>query len=87
LQAAIVFSISSRDVADRRHHQCHLVADGWFPKTIKSAGAFPSPYGPEHIRKHELQDPKDKRSIGADEKLLASFDGKKIVLMFRDAKV
>jgi DNA topoisomerase-3 len=25
----------------------------------------------EYIRKHELQDPKDKRSIRADEKLLA----------------
>ena len=28
----------------------------------------------EYIRKHELQDPKDKRSIRADEKLLAVFD-------------
>jgi len=32
----------------------------------------------EYIRKHELQDPKDKRSIRADEKLLAVFDGKKV---------
>ena len=31
----------------------------------------------EYVRKHELQDPKDKRSIRADEKLLAVFDGKK----------
>ena len=36
----------------------------------------------EYIRKHELQDPKDKRSIRADEKLLAVFDGKKAVSMF-----
>src|ERR1700730_15496216 len=36
----------------------------------------------EYIRKHELQDPKDKRNIRADEKLLAVFDGKKIVSMF-----
>ena len=27
----------------------------------------------EYVRKHELQDPKDKRSIRADEKLLAVF--------------
>ena len=33
----------------------------------------------EYVRKHELQDPKDKR---ADEKLLAVFNGKKIVSMF-----
>jgi chromatin remodeling complex protein RSC6 len=29
----------------------------------------------EYVRKHELQDPKDKRSIRADEKLLAVFIG------------
>ena len=33
----------------------------------------------DYIRKHELQDPKEKRNILADEKLLAVFDGKKIV--------
>ena len=36
----------------------------------------------EYIRKHELQDPKEKRDIRADEKLLAVFDGKKVVSMF-----
>ena len=33
-----------------------------------------------------LQDPKDKRSIRADEKLLAVFDGKKVVSMFEMTK-
>ena len=36
----------------------------------------------EYIRKHELQDPKEKRNIRSDEKLLAVFDGKKVVSMF-----
>ena len=36
----------------------------------------------EYIRKHELQDPKEKRDICADEKLLAVFDGKKVVSSF-----
>src|SRR5271165_628280 len=40
----------------------------------------------EYIRKHELHDPKDKRSIRADEKLLAVFDGKKVVSMFEMTK-
>jgi len=41
----------------------------------------------EYIRKHELQDPKDKRNIRADEKLLAVFDGKKVVSMFEMTKL
>ena len=36
---------------------------------------------------HKLQDPKDKRSIRADEKLLAVFDGKKAVSMFEMTKL
>ena len=36
---------------------------------------------------NELQDPKDKRSIRADEKLLAVFNGKKIVSMFETTKL
>jgi upstream activation factor subunit UAF30 len=40
----------------------------------------------EYIRKHELPDPKDKRSIRADEKLLAVFGGKKVVSMFEMTK-
>jgi len=41
----------------------------------------------EYIRKHELQDPKDKRNIRADEKLLLVFDGKKVVSMFEMIKL
>ena len=41
----------------------------------------------EYIRKHELQDPKNKRDIRADEKLLAVFDGKKVVSMFEMTKL
>src|SRR5580693_4711578 len=37
----------------------------------------------EYIRKHELQDPKDKRSIRADEKLLAVFDGRHQLIVYR----
>ena len=41
----------------------------------------------EYIRKHELQDPKNKRNIRADEKLLVVFDGKKVVSMFEMTKL
>ena len=41
----------------------------------------------EYIRNHELQDPKDKRNIRADEKLLVVFDGKKVVSMFEMTKL
>jgi upstream activation factor subunit UAF30 len=41
----------------------------------------------EYIRKHELQDPKEKRNIRADERLLPVFDGKKIVSMFEMTKL
>ena len=41
----------------------------------------------EYIRKHELQDPKEKRNIRADEKLLTIFDGKKVVSMFEMTKL
>jgi upstream activation factor subunit UAF30 len=41
----------------------------------------------EYIRKHELQDTKDKRSIRPVEKLLAVFDGKKAVSMFEMTKL
>ena len=41
----------------------------------------------EYIRKHELQDPNDKRNVRADEKLLAVFDGKKVVSMFEMTKL
>jgi upstream activation factor subunit UAF30 len=41
----------------------------------------------EYIRKHELQDPKEKRNIRADERLLSVFDGKKVVSMFEMTKL
>jgi upstream activation factor subunit UAF30 len=36
----------------------------------------------EYIRKHNLQDPNDKRTIRADDKLRRVFDGKASVSMF-----
>jgi chromatin remodeling complex protein RSC6 len=36
----------------------------------------------EYIKKHDLQNPKDKREILADDKLQKVFDGKKQVSMF-----
>jgi chromatin remodeling complex protein RSC6 len=47
---------------------------------------FDAPSAP-FPRKHELQDPKEKRNIRADEKLLAVFDGKKVVSMFEMTKL
>ncbi len=41
----------------------------------------------EYIRKHELEDPKEKRNIRADERLLTVFDGKKVVSMFEMTKL
>ena len=41
----------------------------------------------EYIRKHELQDPKEKRNIRADERLLAVFNGKEVVSMFEMTKL
>jgi upstream activation factor subunit UAF30 len=41
----------------------------------------------EYIRKNELQDPKEKRNIRADENLLAVFNGKKVVSMFEMTKL
>jgi chromatin remodeling complex protein RSC6 len=40
-----------------------------------------------YIRKHDLQDSKDKRNIHADEILLAIFDGKKVVSFFEMNKL
>ena len=37
----------------------------------------------EHIKKNKLQDPKNKRMINADAKLMAVFGGKKSVDMFQ----
>jgi upstream activation factor subunit UAF30 len=41
----------------------------------------------EYIREHDLQDPKEKRNIRADDKLLPVFDGKKVVNMFEMTKL
>jgi chromatin remodeling complex protein RSC6 len=41
----------------------------------------------EYIKKHDLQDPKNKRNINADENLLKVFGGKKTVSMFEMTKL
>ncbi|PYQ56885.1 MAG: DNA topoisomerase III [Acidobacteria bacterium] len=41
----------------------------------------------DYIRKHNLQDPKDKRTIKADATLKAVFDGKDSVSMFELTKL
>lgn len=40
-----------------------------------------------YIKKHDLQDPKNKRNIIADENLLPVFGGKKVVNMFEMTKL
>jgi chromatin remodeling complex protein RSC6 len=40
-----------------------------------------------YIKKHDLQDPKNKRNINADDKLIKVFDGKKTVNMFEMTKL
>jgi upstream activation factor subunit UAF30 len=39
-----------------------------------------------YIKKHDLQDPKNKRNINADDKLKKVFDGKSTVNMFEMTK-
>lgn len=41
----------------------------------------------EYIKKHDLQNPQNKRNIIADDKLLPLFDGKKEVNMFEMTKL
>lgn len=41
----------------------------------------------EYIKKHDLQDPKNKRNINADDKLKKVFDGKGMVNMFEMTKL
>lgn len=41
----------------------------------------------EYIKKHDLQNPKNKRNILADDKLKAVFDGKAEVTMFEMTKL
>ncbi|PJE74160.1 MAG: hypothetical protein COV01_01520 [Candidatus Taylorbacteria bacterium CG10_big_fil_rev_8_21_14_0_10_41_48] len=40
-----------------------------------------------YIKKHDLQDPKNKRNINADENLVKVFGGKKVVNMFEMTKL
>jgi len=40
-----------------------------------------------YIKKHDLQDPKNKRNINADDNLLKVFGGKKTVSMFEMTKL
>jgi upstream activation factor subunit UAF30 len=40
-----------------------------------------------YIKKNDLQDPKNKRNINADDKLVKVFDGKKVVNMFEMTKL
>lgn len=40
-----------------------------------------------YIKKHDLQDPQNKRNINADDKLQKVFDGKKTVNMFEMTKL
>ena len=40
-----------------------------------------------YIKKHDLQDPKNKRNIVADENLKKVFDGKGVVNMFEMTKL
>ena len=62
-------------------HWPHLIGKDPLPRTELTKKIW------EYIRKHELQDPKDKRNVRADEKLLAVFDGKKVVSMFEMTKL
>lgn len=41
----------------------------------------------EYIKKHDLQDPSNKRNINADDKLKKVFDGKAMVNMFEMTKL
>lgn len=41
----------------------------------------------DYIKKHDLQDPKNKRNINADEKLKPVFGGKSTVSMFEMTKL
>jgi chromatin remodeling complex protein RSC6 len=41
----------------------------------------------QYIKKHDLQDAKNRRSINADDKLKAVFGGKKSVTMFEMTKL
>lgn len=58
-----------------------VVGNGPMPRTEVVAKLW------EYIKKHNLQNPKNKRNILADEKLKAIFGGKSEVTMFEMAKL
>ena len=63
------------------------------PELAEVVGAGPMPRSEvvkalwAYIKKHDLQDPKNKRDINADAKLQAVFGGKKVVNMFEMTKL
>lgn len=63
------------------------------PELAEVVGAGPMPRSEvvkklwEYIKKHNLQDPSNKRNINADENLKKVFDGKATVNMFEMTKL
>jgi chromatin remodeling complex protein RSC6 len=58
-----------------------VVGDGPMPRTEVTKKLW------DYIKKHDLQDPQNKRNINADEKLQKVFGGKKTVSMFEMTKL
>ena len=58
-----------------------VVGNGAMPRTEVTKKLW------QYIKKHDLQDPKKRTMINADEKLLAVFGGKKQVSMFEMTKL
>ncbi len=58
-----------------------IIGKGPMPRTEVVKGLW------VYIKKHDLQDPSNKRNIIADEKLKKIFDGKDVVTMFEMTKL
>ena len=58
-----------------------VIGAGPFPRTEVVRALW------KYIKKHDLQDPKNKRNINADDKLKAIFGGKAMVNMFEMTKL
>lgn len=58
-----------------------VVGDGPMPRTEVTKNLW------QYIKKHSLQDPKNKRNINPDDKLQKIFGGKKAVNMFEMTKL
>ncbi len=58
-----------------------VIGAGSYPRTEVVKGLW------KYIKKHNLQDPKNKRNINADDKLKAIFGGKSMVNMFEMTKL